>query len=393
MAQAQAQPGAVPVPAAPTLVAAAAAPALVAAAAPPTLVAVPAPPTLVARPLQPGPYAVALGGAGPGASLGPPVLRPVPAAAPPPRPIVLQPAPPPPAGLPPPVLRPLAPGSPPPPKTLRIPVLTPRVLAPPVLAPLPPDASGALPPRPPLLSPVLQPLPPNAPVPRGVVLGPLPPNSPPPPALAKKLAGAAEAPPPPPPGDGGIPDAPPDHGLRKTHVRRSSSYGSAFGDLLAGQCGLDPDAASFAPPPGAPPPPPLTPPRPSPKISRKSVEDESATAAAIDAALRGLSPPAPRGKHRGSVDDEAAAIDAALRGLTPPATPLSSRSPLRKRVEPRAPSLSVDSARSALSGCSHVRIWDVKVRVLVQCVAVELSRRSNLSEPASRRGAPPWNTQ
>ena len=64
MAQAQAQPGAVPVPAAPTLV------------------AVPAPPTLVARPLQPGPYAVALGGAGPGASLGPPVLRPVPAAAP-----------------------------------------------------------------------------------------------------------------------------------------------------------------------------------------------------------------------------------------------------------------------------------------------------------------------
>ena len=30
------------------------------------LVAVPAPPTLVARPLQPGPYAVALGGAGPG---------------------------------------------------------------------------------------------------------------------------------------------------------------------------------------------------------------------------------------------------------------------------------------------------------------------------------------
>ena len=115
---------------------------------------------------------------------------------------------------------------------------------------------------------------------------------------------------------------------------------------------LDPDAASFAPPPGAPPPPPLTPPRPSPKISRKSVEDESATAAAIDAALRGLSPPAPRGKHRGSVDDEAAAIDAALRGLTPPATPLSSRSPLRKRVEPRAPSLSVDSARSALSAAS-----------------------------------------
>ena len=96
----------------------------------------------------------------------------------------------------------------------------------------------------------------------------------------------------------------------------------------------------------------LTPPRPSPKISRKSVEDESATAAAIDAALRGLSPPAPRGKHRGSVDDEAAAIDAALRGLTPPATPLSSRSPLRKRVEPRAPSLSVDSARSALSAAS-----------------------------------------
>ena len=66
----------------------------------------------------------------------------------------------------------------------------------------------------------------------------------------------------------------------------------------------------------------------------------------------GTRPPAPRGKHRGAVDDEAAAIDAALRGLTPPATPLSSRSPLRKRVEPRAPSLSVDSARSALSAAS-----------------------------------------
>jgi hypothetical protein len=297
-----------------------------------------APPVqLYAMPPRPGPYAFS-GGAGP------PVLLPAQS------PLVLGPA----SAPPPPVLTPLAPGSPPPPKTLRVPFASPRGV--PVLNALPPEPlpSAPLPPRAPHIMQVLRPLPIGAPMPRSVVLSALPPNSPPPPHLAKKLQTAREA--------ALIPDAPPGHGLRKTHVRRSSSYGSAFGDLLAGQCGLDPDAVSFAPPANAPPPPPLTPPRASPKaLPRRGSADEEA--AAIDAALRGLSPPAVVGRSRSmTVDDEAAAIDAALRGITPPTTPSTGKSRLRKRLavedilaapEVRATAaLSIDSARSALSAAS-----------------------------------------